>query len=182
MIIIKRIIKKLLTFLGINLKKIKVYPYKIGNLKHQNARVDSLTPMFVEIGDDFVSAPGSIILSHDASPFMHTGKYRIEKTIIGDKVFLGANSVVLPGVTISNNVIVGAGSVVTKDVPEGVVVAGNPARVMCTIDEYFSKCINKGCLYQAPKEFDNILDDGRPSKESILKFQHDILDQKIAGS
>lgn len=171
---LKIILKNILKKIGIPSKENKA-KYKIGNLKHHNARVDALTPLFVEIGDDFVSAPGAIILSHDASPFMHIGKYRVEKTRIGNRVFLGANSVVLPGVTIGDNVIVGAGSVVTKNIPSDVVIAGNPARVMCTIYEYFNKCEDKGCLFIAPSEFDIIRQDGRPSRDAIDSFQNEII-------
>ena len=53
---------------------------------------------------------------------------------------LGANSTIVCGVTIGEYAFVGAGAVVTKDVPEGVVVAGNPAHVICTLDEYERKC------------------------------------------
>lgn len=180
MIIIKKIINKLLAKFGYDFSK-KNHDYKIGNLKHHNARVDALTPKFVEIGDDFVSAPGAIVLSHDASPFINTGCYRVEQTVIGDRVFLGANSVVLPGVVIGDDVIVGAGAVVTKNVNSGFVVAGNPARVLCTINDYFEKCKDKGCLYKAPESFDVIRNDGRPKAEDIVDFQEEILTKSNAG-
>ena len=150
--------------------------YKIGNLKHQNARIDGLTPMLVEIGDNFVSAPGSVILSHDASTFIHTGKYRVEKTVIGDSVFLGANAVILPGVKVGHGAIIGAGAVVSSDVAPNTVVAGNPARVICTVEEYITKCEQKGCLYQPPSEFNVIRQDGRPPAEARMRFQKEILD------
>lgn len=52
-------------------------------------------------------------------------------------VYIGANSLIMPGVTIKDNVLIAAaGSVVTKSVPARVVVAGNPAKIICTIDEY----------------------------------------------
>ncbi len=54
--------------------------------------------------------------------------------IIGDHVWIGANATVTPGVTIGDHAVIGAGAVVTKDVPPHVVVAGNPARVIKTID------------------------------------------------
>lgn len=84
--------------------------YKIGNIKFHNSLIDTLVPEYVEIGDNFISAPGSIILAHDASLYLHIGKYRIEKTIIGNNVFLGANAVILPGVIVGNNVVIGAGA------------------------------------------------------------------------
>lgn len=52
---------------------------------------------------------------------------------------VGASSTILPNVRIGNNVIIGAGSVVTKDIPDNVVCAGNPARIICTLDEYINK-------------------------------------------
>jgi len=174
MLYVKRIILSVLKLLGYQ-KKNKKTEYKIGNLKHHNARIDALTPRLIEIGDDFVSAPGAIVLSHDASPFQHIGKYRVEKTKIGNRVFLGANSVVLAGVTIGDNVIVGAGAVVTKSVESGSVVAGNPAKVICTINEYFVKCESRSVLYKAPIDFDIMKQDGRPSAKSVVKFQEDII-------
>jgi galactoside O-acetyltransferase len=54
---------------------------------------------------------------------------------IGDDVWIGSNVVILPGVTIGNNSVVGAGSMVTSDIPENVVAVGNPCRVSRPIDE-----------------------------------------------
>lgn len=60
--------------------------------------------------------------------------------IIGDNVYIASNSTVIGGIHIGNNVIIGAGSVVTKDIPDNSVVAGNPARVIKTLDEsYFNE-------------------------------------------
>ena len=53
-----------------------------------------------------------------------------KRVAIGDGVFIGVNSVILPGVTIGRNSVIGAGSVVTEDVPESVIVAGNPAKII----------------------------------------------------
>ena len=60
-------------------------------------------------------------------------------TKIGDNCFLGMNSIIRPGTTIGNNCIVGAGSVVGGVYPDNVVIAGNPAKVICTLDEILSK-------------------------------------------
>ena len=93
----------------------------------------------IEIGDDVTLAPRVHILGHDASTKKFLGYTKIGRVSIGDNVFIGAESVVLPGVTIGNNVIVGANSTVTHNVPDNTVVAGSPARVLCTLDEYLNK-------------------------------------------
>ena len=61
------------------------------------------------------------------------------KVKIGDWVYIGTNALIMPGVTIGNNVLVAAGSVVTKSIQPNVVVAGNPAKIICTIDEYYER-------------------------------------------
>lgn len=61
------------------------------------------------------------------------------KIVIGDYVYIGNNSLIMPGVTIGNNVLVAAGSVVTKSIPDNLVVGGNPAKIICTIEEYTEK-------------------------------------------
>lgn len=63
------------------------------------------------------------------------------KVTIGDRVYIGSGSKIMPGVTIGNLVLVAGGSVVTKSVPSGVVVGGNPARIICTIDDYIKRNI-----------------------------------------
>ena len=93
----------------------------------------------IEIGDNVTLAPRVHILCHDASTKQFLNLTKIGRVTIGDNVFIGAESVVLPGVTIGNNVIIGANSTVTHDVPDGVVVAGSPARVICTLEEYLAK-------------------------------------------
>lgn len=50
--------------------------------------------------------------------------------VIGDNVWIGGNSVIVPGVTIENNVVVAAGSIVVNDIPDNVVVGGNPAKII----------------------------------------------------
>lgn len=90
----------------------------------------------IELGDDVTIAPRAIILAHDASTRRSLGYTRLGKVKIGNRVFIGAGSIVLPGVTIGDDVIVGAGSVVSSDIQSGVVVVGNPARVLRSTQEY----------------------------------------------
>ena len=93
----------------------------------------------IEIGDNVTMAPRVHILCHDASTKQHLGYTKIGRVTIGDNVFIGAESVVLPGVTIGSNVIIGANSTVTHDIPAGSVAVGTPARVICTLEEYLEK-------------------------------------------
>ncbi len=92
----------------------------------------------IEIEDDVVIAPRVYILAHDASTWLHLGRTRLAPVIIRSKVFIGAGSIILPGVTIGYSSIVGAGSVVTRSVPAETVVAGNPARVVCSLESFLS--------------------------------------------
>jgi maltose O-acetyltransferase len=93
----------------------------------------------VSIGDESVLGPRVHILAHDASTKPHLGYTRIGAVRIGRKVFVGAGSVILPDVTIGDHAIIGAGSVVRRDVPPGTVVAGNPAEVVGSTEEYLSR-------------------------------------------
>jgi maltose O-acetyltransferase len=93
----------------------------------------------IEIGDNVTMAPRVHILGHDASTKQFLNYTKIGRVTIGDNVFIGAESVVLPGVTIGSNVIIGANSTVTHDIPDNSVVAGSPARVICTLEAYLEK-------------------------------------------
>lgn len=101
--------------------------------------IDDSHPWLIEIGDDVTLAPRVQIIAHDASTKKFLGYTKIGRVIIGNRVFIGASTVILPSVTIGDDVIIGANSTVTGDLPSGVVAAGNPARVMCTTNDYLSK-------------------------------------------
>lgn len=97
----------------------------------------------IEIGDDVTLAPRVVILAHDASTRRNLGYTRLGKVKIGSRVFIGAASIILPGVTIGDDVIVGAGSVVSSDVPSGSVAVGNPARVVRSIESFLAEKANE---------------------------------------
>lgn len=108
------------------------------NVSLLGATIDKNTACLVEIGNN-VTITNATVLAHDASTKGLLGYTKIAKVKIGNNVFIGFGSIVLPGVTIGNNVIVGAGSIVREDIPDNSVVAGNPAKVICTTEEYLNK-------------------------------------------
>lgn len=92
----------------------------------------------VKIGDYCQLAPNVSIYTagHPVYPDTRNSMYEYGKEItIGDNVWIGGNAVICPGVHIGNNVVIGAGSVVTKDIPDWSIAAGNPCRVLRTITE-----------------------------------------------
>lgn len=80
------------------------------------------------------------------------------KITIGDNVHIGINTIVMPGVSIGSNCIIGCGAVVTKNIPDGEVWAGVPARKINTVEEYYSKHLNeyehtKQLSYEQKKQY-----------------------------
>ncbi len=85
------------------------------------------------IGDDTMIGPNVSVITalHPVSPRLRAAKIQYNKPVrIGRNVWLGAGAIILPGVTVGDNSIVGAGSVVTRDVEENTIVVGNPAHVL----------------------------------------------------
>ena len=61
------------------------------------------------------------------------------KVKIGSNVYIGTNSLIMPGITVGDNVLIAAGSVVTHSVPSNVVIGGNPAHIICSFEDYYQK-------------------------------------------
>jgi len=98
-----------------------------------NVLIDTLYPELVKIEDDVFVTRGVTIVAHfTPTPFLRAYIPEVEfgKVDIRRGAYIGVNAIILPGVTVGEGAIVGAGSVVTKDVPRLSVVAGNPARVI----------------------------------------------------
>lgn len=88
------------------------------------AKLDKTFAKGIHIDSESYVASGAIIFSHDFSRSLKTHTY------IGKKCFIGANAIIMPGITIGDEVIVGSGAIVTKNVPSNSIVAGNPAKVI----------------------------------------------------
>lgn len=104
----------------------------------------SSEPYLIEIGSNCQITAGVKFFTHGGGQVLRDKYPKFDafgKIVIGDFVYLGNNILVMPGVTIGNHVLVAAGSVVTKSIPSSCVVAGNPARYICSIEEYELKNI-----------------------------------------
>ena len=88
------------------------------------AHIDKTYRKGVHIGVRSIILKGAFVLAHDSCRSLRTDTY------IGKDCVIGINSIILPGVRIGNEVIVGAGAVVTKDIPDNSIVVGNPAKVI----------------------------------------------------
>ncbi len=114
----------------------------------KSTTIDINNGKFIEIGNNCKISKGVVILAHDYSysvlrPVYNDIPKKAGETIIGDNVFIGINSIILMGSKIGNNVIIGAGSVVSGTIPNNEVWCGNPAKFICTLDDYYKKCKNR---------------------------------------
>lgn len=114
--------------------------------------IDCAHCWLIEIGNHVTFAPQVYLLAHDASTKRHLDYTKIAKVKIEDHVFLGARSLIMPGVTIGKGSIVAAGSVVTKSFPPGSVIGGNPAKMLTNTEKYIEKHkigIEKSIVYES---------------------------------
>lgn len=104
----------------------------------------SSEPYLITIGNNCAITNGVRIFTHGGARVARM-KYPdfdvFGKVTIGDWVYIGTNSLIMPGVTIGDGALIAAGSVVTKSVPSGVVVGGNPAKIISTVDNYIKNNI-----------------------------------------
>ena len=114
----------------------------IGEDCYFGVKILASEPWLVRIGDHVGIAAGVLLLTHglgwnyrDRVPDLQV----FGPIVIGNNVNIGSNAMILPGVTVGNNCLVAAGAVVTKDVPDGSIVAGNPAKVVGDVDDYFER-------------------------------------------
>lgn len=117
------------------------------NFKMYDCNIDFGHCYLIEVGDDVILS-NCTILAHDGSTKIYLGKSKVGKVKIGNRVFVGYNSIILCNVKIGDDVIVGAGSVVTRDIPSNSIVAGNPARVIGKTSDFIDK--HKNMMNESP--------------------------------
>lgn len=108
------------------------------------SRFWSTEPYLIKIGSNCQITQGVKIFTHGGGGAVRNKIPDFDcfgRVCIGDYVYIGNNSLIMPGVFIGDNVLVAAGSVVCKSVPSGVVVGGNPAKIISTIDDYIRRNI-----------------------------------------
>lgn len=124
-----RIIRNFIRLIVITIRHIilnKIYGMHIDKSARisYGAKLDKTNPKGIHIGEESYIASGAIVFTHDFSRSMHKDTY------IGKRCFIGANAIIMCGIKIGDEVIVGSGAIVTKDVPSNCIVAGNPARIL----------------------------------------------------
>jgi acetyltransferase-like isoleucine patch superfamily enzyme len=109
-------------------------------------------PYLISLGSDVTITAGVCFVTHDGGVGVlrerHPGLHVYEEIEVGDRVFIGTRTIVLPGVRIGSDVVIGAGSIVTKDVPDGTVAAGNPCRPIRPIEEYERRALERATWWR----------------------------------
>ena len=175
---VKNLVKKLAKkIFGIGPETVDDYRkrgVRIGNnVNMYDCELDYGHGYLIEIGNDCIITH-TTILTHDASTKMYLGYAKVGRVKIGDHVFIGQGSVILPGVEIGNDVIIGAGSIVRDSIPSDSVVMGNPASVICSLQKYIEK--NRERLKISPR-YDIYWQN--KTKDDIRRMQEDLADGTI---
>ena len=111
----------------------------MGDYVYANFNLTLVDDANIYIGDNVMFAPGVIVATagHPVNPTLREKGYQYNKEVhIGNNVWIGANATILPGVTIGDNTVIGAGAVVSRDIPANVVAMGVPCKVVREIGEH----------------------------------------------
>ena len=117
-------------------------------------------PFLIEIGDETTFSNNVRFVNHDGgqNALHFFEKYKDVRTFarikIGKQCLIGADTIIMPGVEMQNNCILGAGSILTTSMKEGSVFAGIPAKFICTIEEYGDKLLKNNIMYPRELELD----------------------------
>lgn len=154
-----KIFFKLKSYLLLLIKGRTAYAKYLGVTFGENCRLYTLNwgtePFLINIGNNVTITAGVTFITHDGSGWLFRDnngrRYIYQKICIGNNVFIGLNSIIMPGVVIEDRVIVAAGSIVTKSVPSGSIVAGNPAKIIGRYCDLESRMISS---YISDKDLD----------------------------
>lgn len=157
----KRLIRKIKCSLMSDMEYANYIGVNIGSNCHIHTRNFSSEPYLITLGDNVWINKDVCFFTHDGIvPFREEGSDldTFGKIVIGNKVRIAHGAYIMPGVRIGNNCIVGAGAVVTKSLPDGVVVAGNPAKVVSYTSDFLARASKsnfktKGLTSYEKKEF-----------------------------
>jgi len=140
-----------------------------------NSDLDGLYPELITIGNN-VTITHAVVLVHDDSAVLWKKRRRVAPVTIGDNVFVGHHSLVLPGVTIGDNCIIAAGAVVSKNVPDNCIVAGNPARVVKSIEAYQEKLDTDTALldFHVASNLLTLTEDARIKALVMARYREDL--------
>lgn len=135
---------------GANISKLTKKGLKVGeNLWiGYGVSIDTTFCELISIGNNCTITSKVHILAHDASTKKHLGYTKIGKINIGNNVFIGVGTIILPNVKIGDNSIIAAGSVVTRSIPQDEVWGGNPATKMYSLEKYLNKHKDKQIISQ----------------------------------
>ena len=143
------IIKRLISFYWRVFKTPEEYARHIGVKIGKNCSIItrgfSSEPYLVTIGDNVAITEGVMIHTHGGGRVARRLCPEFDffgKVVIKDWAYIGAGSQIMPGVVIGEGALVAAGSIVTKSVPDRMVVAGNPAKVICAVDDFVARNMN----------------------------------------
>ena len=120
---------KIIQFARNQIYKLRGYDIHYSVIMERNLNLDRIYPEGIHIGENSLIASGVTIMSHDHCKRVDNQPL-LADVYIGKNCFIAVGAILLPGVKIGDEVIVGAGSVVTKDVPSNSIVAGNPAKII----------------------------------------------------
>lgn len=134
--IIRKVLNLYKTFFWSLNKQAKKAGVNVGEGNFIASRFWSSEPYLITIGSNCQITDGVKFFTHGGGGAVRKTHPTFDvfgKITIGDYVYIGSNSLIMPGVTVGNNVIIAAGSVVTKSIPDNVVVGGNPVKIICVV-------------------------------------------------
>lgn len=122
-------------------KQAKMAGVNMGDKNFINSHFWGSEPYLITIGSNCALTYGTMIHTHGGARVAYPSNPKFDffgKVILGDYVYVGCYAQIMAGVTIGDHVLIAAGSIVTKSVPSNVVVAGNPAKIICTTEEFIA--------------------------------------------